>query len=270
MGMKMAASKSLWQQFVLCNRDFDTIYRMIPGRFANLGRAAMHRRQFCLTALSLAAAGLAAGRARAEAPSEQQILVDRARSTVETFTTQSDMEQMRHLLRRARGILIFPEIIKAAFFIGGEGGSGVLVGRDPQTGSWTAPAFYTMGSGSIGLQFGGEVSQVVLLIMNERALNAIISNQVKLGADASVAVGPMGRGMEAATTTALNADIYSFAATKGLFGGVSLGGSVINARGDWIRAYYGRSLSAGDIVLRRQVEAPAALPLDQALQQAEL
>lgn len=230
----------------------------------------MHRRQFCLSALTLAAAGLATRPSLADAPSEQQILVDRARSTVETFTTQSDMEQMRHLLHRARGILIFPEIIKAAFFIGGEGGSGVLVGRDPQTGSWTAPAFYSMGSGSIGFQIGGQISEVVLLIMSEKALSAVISNQVKLGADASVAVGPLGHGVEAATTTALNADIYSFASSKGLFAGVSLAGSVINSRGDWTRAYYGRPLSAGDIVLRRQVEAPAAVPLDQALQQAEL
>src|SRR5271168_1507426 len=108
----------------------------------------MHRRQFCLSALTFAATGLAARPTLADAPSEQQILVDRARSTVETFTTQSDMEQMRRLLHRARGILIFPEIIKAAFFIGGEGGSGVLVGHDPQTSAWTAPAFYSMGSGS--------------------------------------------------------------------------------------------------------------------------
>ncbi|HYM31376.1 MAG TPA: lipid-binding SYLF domain-containing protein [Candidatus Cybelea sp.] len=210
------------------------------------------------------------GRAVAQTVSEQQILVDRARSTIEQFTAQSDMEQMRRILKKARAVVIFPQILKAGFIIGGEGGSGVLLAHDRQTGAWTAPSFYTLGSGSIGLQIGAEVAQVVLLIMTDKALNAVINNQVKLGADATIAVGPMGKGVEAATTTALNADIYSFAATQGLFAGLSLAGSVIKARNEWNRDYYGQPVTAGDIVIRRQVEAPAAAPLDQALTRAEL
>jgi SH3 domain-containing YSC84-like protein 1 len=230
----------------------------------------MSRVQIALATLILLASSLLGRAVYAEPPSQQQILVDRARTTVESFTTQSDMEQMRRLLQRARGIVIIPQILKAGFIIGGEGGSGVLLGHDPQTGAWTAPAFYTMGSGSVGLQIGAEVSELVLLIMSDKALHAVINNQVKLGADATIAVGPMGKGVEAATTTALDADIYSFARSKGLFGGLSLAGSVIKARDDWNRAYYGQSVTSGDIVIRRQIEAPAAAPLEQALKQAEL
>jgi len=230
---------------------------------------AMSRRLAMILVGSGLALGVASG-AAAQNPTEQQILVDRARVTVDAFTAQSDMEQMRQLLAKARGVIIFPQLLKAGFLVGGQGGSGVLLGRDPKTGSWTAPAFYTLGAGSIGLQIGAEASEVMLLIMNERALNAMINNQVKLGADATIAVGPIGKGVQAATTTALSADIYSFARSKGLFGGISIEGAVIAARDSWDRDYYGKAVTAGSIVLRREVEAPAAAGLQQALQRAEL
>lgn len=240
----------------------------------NLGHQAAPSRRLVLGQLGLSlllAAGLGsvAGAARAQTSSEQQILVDRARSTVESFTAQPDMDTMRHYLARARAVLVFPQILKAGFFVGGQGGSGVLLARDPATGAWSSPAFYTLGGGSLGLQFGAEASEVMLLIMNSKALNAIINNQVKLGADASIAVGPLGKGVEAATTTALNQDILSFARSKGLFAGVSVAGAVINARNSWNQLYYGRKVTAGDVVLRRQAEASGATALIGALRQAE-
>lgn len=205
----------------------------------------------------------------AQTVTEEQNLVERAKATVDAFTAQADMEEMRKLLPRARGVLVFPQILKAGFILGAEGGSGVLLGRDGKTGAWTAPAFYTMGAASIGFQAGAEASEVMLLIMSDRALNAVIEHQVKLGADASIAVGPIGKGMGASTTTNLNADIYSFARTKGLFGGVSLEGAVIKSRDSMMQAYYGKPASARQVVLQRQLEAPHALPLQQALQRAE-
>ncbi|MCW5730827.1 MAG: lipid-binding SYLF domain-containing protein [Alphaproteobacteria bacterium] len=210
------------------------------------------------------------GAARAQSVTEEQILVEKAKATVDAFTAQADMEEMRKLLARARGVVVFPQILKAGFILGAEGGSGVLLGRDGKTGAWTAPAFYTMGAASIGFQAGAEASEVMLLIMSDRALNAVIEHQVKLGADASIAVGPIGKGMGASTTTNLNADIYSFARTKGLFGGVSLDGAIIKARESMMQAYYGQPATARQVVLLRQLEAPHAAPLQQSLQRAEI
>ncbi|MCW5752361.1 MAG: lipid-binding SYLF domain-containing protein [Alphaproteobacteria bacterium] len=210
------------------------------------------------------------GAARAQSVTEEQILVEKAKATVDAFTAQADMEEMRKLLAQARGVLVFPQILKAGFILGAEGGSGVLLGRDGKTGAWTAPAFFTMGAASIGFQAGAEASEVMLLIMSDRALNAVIEHQVKLGADASIAVGPIGKGMGASTTTNLNADIYSFARTKGLFGGVSLDGAIIKARESMMQAYYGQPASARQVVLLRRFEAPHAAPLQQSLQRAEI
>lgn len=221
-----------------------------------------------LAAAALFATLLIAAAGHAET-TEPERLVERARITVESLAAKPEMAEMRGLLSRARAVLVFPQVLKAGFIVGGQGGSGVLLGRDPQTGAWTAPAFYTMGAGSIGLQMGAEASELVLLVMNDKALTAVIANQVKLGADATIAVGPIGMGVGAATTTALAADIYSFSSAKGLFGGATLEGAVIYGRDDWNRVYYGAPYTAADIVIRRQTEAPAAAPLQQALQRAE-
>src|SRR3546814_1574062 len=116
-------------------------------------------------------------------------------------------------MRRAKAVMIFPSLLKGAFFIGGEGGSGVLLTRDPQ-GNWSNPAFYTMGTVSFGLQFGGQSSEAILVVMTDAGLNAIIEDQVKLGADLSAAAGPIGVGASAATTTAAGADIYTYSRSE--------------------------------------------------------
>ncbi len=198
------------------------------------------------TALGLAAVGLAAGPARAEG---EQLLVDQARITVDTFAGMEDMQGMRNMLARAKAVMVFPELLKGGFIIGGEGGSGLLLARNGQSGEWGAPAFYAMFAGSIGLQIGGEVSQVMLLIMTDKGLEAVFRNEFKLGGDASLAVGPVGRGVEASATTNMRDDIYAFSISKGLFGGVSLEGAVINARHSRNQAYYGRALTPRDIVM---------------------
>ena len=136
---------------------------------------------------------------------------------------------MRKLIKQAKGVLIIPQFLKGGFIIGGSGGSGVLLGRDA---NWSDPAFFTMGGGSIGFQIGGQVSEVVLLLMTNRAIDAVIHNEVKLGADASFAAGPLEIGAEASTTTNLDTDIFSFSRAKGLFAGVSFEGAVIKSRAD--------------------------------------
>ncbi len=208
-------------------------------------RFALFLASFAFAALAMS--GLAAGPARAEG---EQLLVDQARIAVDTLAGMDDMRGMRNMLARAKAVLVFPELLKGGFIVGGEGGSGVLLARNGQTGEWSPPAFYALFAGSIGLQIGGEVSQAMLLIMTDKGLDAVFNNEFKLGADASLAVGPIGRGIEASATTNLRDDIYAFSISKGLFGGVSLEGAVINARHSRNQAYYGRAAAPRDIVLR--------------------
>jgi len=213
----------------------------------------------------VAAAALLAGCTLSPTSNGPQALVDRsALSVQEILSTENDRLDAASVLRRARGALICPRTFRAAFFAGGEGGNCVLVGRDA-AGSWSSPAFYAVGSGSIGFQAGIRDSQTLLLLMNERALDAAINNQFKFGADASLAIAHVGGSVEAATTTALGADILAFSRSRGLFAGVALDGTVLNAQGDWNAAYYGREVTARDIVVNMAAHNPGADPLRAAL-----
>lgn len=193
--------------------------------------------------------------AQAGAAEDAQRLVDKARITVDTFTDDPQMAALRALAKDAKALFIVPQLIKGGFILAGEGGTGVLVTHD---GGWSAPAFYTMGAGSIGFQIGGQTSEVVLVLMTNRALDAVLHNKVKLGADVGVAAGPVGGGLETATTTNFRADIYTYAKSKGLFAGVSFEGAVIAERGKLNRAYYGKRVSPEDIVTSRTVDNPGA------------
>lgn len=203
-----------------------------------------------ITAASLAAILLALSpmSALAQQPNNQQDIIDKARISLDSFAVEPGMGTMRDLLSRARAVFIAPQIIKASFIVGLEGGSGVLLARNPQSQAWSAPVFYTMGGGSIGFQGGGEVAELILVVMTEHGLNAILKHQFKAGADASIAVGPLGRGIEAATTSNLGADIYAFHRSMGLFGGVSVEGTVLQPRHAWNKAYYGRELTPREIL----------------------
>lgn len=164
-------------------------------------------------------------------------------------------------LQRARAVYIVPELIKGGFIFGGEGGTGVLLARRPE-GDWSAPAFIVLGGASIGLQLGGQVSQVAFTIMTDDGLAAILNNKVKLGADLSVAVGVKGAGAEAATTTAGGADLYQFAVSKGLFGGGTVEGAWLEPRDAWNAAIYGGQYKTPrDIVTDRSLNPPEAAAL---------
>ena len=194
----------------------------------------------------------------------EQTLVDRAALTVQELITQKVSDQPGVMLRRAKGVMICPRVFKAGFFFGGEGGSCVLLARSGN-GTWSYPAFYDIGSGSFGFQFGMQDSQLILMIMTSRGLNAVMDSQVRLGANASVAVATVGGGVQGATTAAVGADIIAFAEARGLFGGVSLEGGVMSARVDENQAYYGQPLAARQIVLQMQAVNPGADPLRQVL-----
>lgn len=197
----------------------------------------------------------------AQGPTEEDMLVDKARLTLEGFLADPDMQWFRDHMKEARGILIVPQFIKGAFFVGGSGGSGVLVVRDEKTNEWSYPAFFTLGGASIGLQFGGQASEVVLLVMTQKGVDSLMSTTLKLGADASVAVGPIGRGIEGSTAPNLSADLLSFSKAKGLFAGLSLEGAAVAARDALNTSYYKAPTKTIDILIRRSANNPQADPL---------
>lgn len=197
---------------------------------------------------------------------EAQQLVERSQMTFNSFVNDPKMGAMRDLLPRARGIFIVPQQIRGAFIVGAQGGSGVLVERSGDTNNWTGPAFYTAAGASFGLQAGGQAAEVVLLIMSERGIAAFMSNSFKLGLDAGIAVGPMGVGASAATAN-LSADILSFSRAKGLYGGVSLDGTVIAPRDKWNFAFYGRDVKTTEILVKG-LKSPQAEGLLRAIEVA--
>jgi lipid-binding SYLF domain-containing protein len=202
-----------------------------------------------------AAAGPASG-----AYTKQEALIDEALITFKRCVADPNMKWFREHLKNARGILIFPSFLKGAFLIGAEGGTGVLLVHDLKTGEWSQPVFYTMGSASIGLQIGAKSAEMILMVMTDKGTDALLSTSIKLGADVSVAAGPVGVGAKAETI-----DILAFSRGQGLFGGVSVEGTVIVPRDDWNRAFYGKDVRPVDIIIRRVVSNPSAQPLIQAV-----
>jgi len=189
---------------------------------------------------------------------ERQATIDKATATLNEFIADPEKTWFREHINDANGIFLVPTLVKAGFIIGGSGGSGVLLGRDRASGTWSYPVFYTMGSVSFGLQIGGEVSGILMLVMTRNGMDALLSTDVKLGTDASIAVGPVGTGVAAHT-----ADILLFSRDKGLFGGLTVEGSVVKPRDSWNSEYYGKSVSASDIIVRRNVSNPGAESLRQ-------
>ena len=193
----------------------------------------------------------------AESTDEQE-LVDKAVLTLKHFLYHPDMGFFPEYLKKSVGVLIVPTFIKAGFVLGGAGGQGVLLARDEKTDEWSEPAFYTMGSGSLGLQIGVEVSEVILLIKTRKALDSLYASSLKLGGDVSVAAGPAGRG---AAAKGLNADTISFSLSKGVFAGISVDGAIIGPRDTANDAYYGTSVTPLEIILFHKVDNPHSAEL---------
>jgi len=164
------------------------------------------------------------------------------------------------LLDKADCVVVFPSVLKAAFIVGGSYGRGAMSCRRGGTfrGSWGAPTMMALEGGSFGLQIGGEATDFVLLVMNERGASGILASKVKLGADASVAAGPVGRTASAETDATLRADILSYSRARGAFIGVSLEGSTIRPDNGANKKIYGEEIPAKQIVLTRKVAIPPA------------
>lgn len=163
------------------------------------------------------------------------------------------------LMDKAECILVLPSVKKGAFGIGGSYGRGVMICRSGPhyTGHWGAPAMYALEGISIGFQLGGQATDFVLLVMNPKGAESLLSSKVKLGADASAAAGPKGRNAETATDVVMKAEILSYSRAKGLFAGVSLEGSTLRSDGSANEKLYGQKVSAREIIRDGKVKAPA-------------
>jgi lipid-binding SYLF domain-containing protein len=162
------------------------------------------------------------------------------------------------LLNKAECVIILPSVLKGAFGIGGSYGRGVMVCRSGEhyRGRWGAPALYALEGVSIGFQLGGQATDFVLLVMNQKGAQSLLYSKVKLGADASAAAGPKGRTAEGATDIVMNAEILSYSRNKGLFAGVSLEGSTLRSDGSANERLYGKKLSAKEIIREGRVGIP--------------
>src|SRR6202163_415068 len=175
------------------------------------------------------------------------------------------------LIDKARCVIVFPSVVKAAFIVGGSYGRGVMLCRTHKdfTGPWGAPAMMALEGGSVGFQIGGEATDFVILVMNNRGVDSLLHSKVKLGADAAVAAGPKGRDAQASTDVTLRAEMLSYSRSRGAFAGVSLEGSTLRADGGANEKLYGKGVTAAEIVEEGKREAPEeARELDSRLQQA--
>jgi len=176
----------------------------------------------------------------------------------EIMNVPDDIPQ--NLIDKAECVIVFPSVLKAAFGVGASYGRGVMTcrGGDNFKGPWGAPSMMALEGGSIGFQLGGQATDFVLLVMNDRGASGILASKVKLGADASAAAGPKGRDASAETDATMRAEILTYSRARGLFAGVSLEGSTVRPDNDGNEAVYGQKLAARDIVLKGAVPAPAS------------
>ena len=192
-------------------------------------------------------------------PSETstEALINASNKTLNVFKNRSDIDKFNSQLKTAAGVAIFPSVYKAGFFAGVEGGNGILI-KKKSDGDWGYPAFYTLASGSWGLQFGGQKSGVIFIIRNPGAVEALVQHQGKLSAGMNLAIGSLGTGLEGAITTNLGADIIAYSDSEGLFTGVSLKGSAIVRRNDLNAEYYGGKVEPEAIIIQHKHQNPQA------------
>ena len=177
---------------------------------------------------------------------------------------ENDSGAMADLIRSAKGVAIFPSVVKAGLVFGGKYGEGLILRRDPGTGRWFGPSFLNVAGASWGLQIGVQSTALVLVITNDRGMEGFVGDKVTLGGDLSVAAGPVGRNAEAGTDSSLTASIYSYSMSKGLFAGLSLEGAVVSTEYDTNRSYWKKDLDSRR-VLNTRATKDAIQPLIQEL-----
>ena len=194
---------------------------------------------------------------------DAEVIVEKARLVIEDVRTAPDSGAAYDLIRQSAGVVIIPDMFKGGFVVGGSYGRGVVVAR--KDGKWSGPSFVYIGAGSIGFQIGAQLTDLILVVIGQNTMDSFLRSSFKLGADAAIAVGPVGAQATAATDILLKGGIYSYSRSKGLFAGVSLEGAGMGTEYDLNRAYYQTTSNPKDI-LYGQVETPvSAQKLFQAL-----
>ncbi len=190
----------------------------------------------------------------AMAQSDQQKLVADSERSLSNFLRDPEMGWLQSNFKRAKAVIIAPEIAKAGFIFGGSGGRAIVVARDPKTGKWLGPVFYAMATASVGFQAGISVSENVTLVMTDKGFNSLLATSFKMGGDASVAAGPVGAGAK----SDIVADLITFSRAKGVYGGLNLDGTVVTASDDWNQAFYGKKVLPPDVLVRGDVHNKGA------------
>jgi SH3 domain-containing YSC84-like protein 1 len=180
---------------------------------------------------------------------DAQDIVDKARVTFNGFMRDKNYTWLHTHLKDAKGLLIYPQVLKAGFILGGSGGTGVLVVRGGKKGDWSQPAFYTIGSVTFGLQIGGEAAEVIVMAMSQKAIDSLLASSFKFGGDTSIALGPVGAGAKGNVTS----DFLSFAKSKGLYAGINFEGAVVDVRDSLNKEYYGKEVRPADIIIKKEV-----------------
>ncbi len=192
--------------------------------------------------------------------------LEKANNVINEIMATPDKGIPEDLFGKAVCVGIVPSEIKGAILVGGSYGRGVLVCREHGNGAWGAPSNFTLGGGSFGFQIGGEATDLVFIVMNQAGAKKLVHDQVKLGADISVAGGPVGRSAQGATDAELHAEILSYSRARGLFAGVSLSGAVFKHNEDADKALYGHAVTARQILIEGEVKPPVeAAKLDESL-----
>ncbi len=217
----------------------------------------------------LIASCIVLGRAAVAAADNIQMaqgIVNWARLTLEDFVNDPNYVWIRQNLDRAKGILIYPQVFKGGSIFSASGGPGILVVRDKKTGSWSEPAFYTIESVTFEPQIEGRVAETIVMAMTQKAIDSLLSSSFKLGADISIALGPVDVGAKAdRELPSVSADFVSFAKSKGVYAALNLEGAVVAVRDDLNEAYYHKYVAPGDIIARQDVTNPETALLSESL-----
>ena len=223
-------------------------------------KTVMKRTHAILLMASLALLGTAAARRASASPADDQKENDRIRNSgtvlKEILNVPDDIP--RDLLAKARCVIVLPSVLKAAFIAGADYGRGVMTCRTGNdfNGPWGAPTMMALEGGSFGLQIGGQATDFVILVMNNRGAESLLHSKVKLGADASISAGPKGREIEADTDVTMRSEMFSYSRSRGVFAGVSLEGTTLRPDNEANRRLYGKEVSATEVIRESRVEAP--------------
>jgi len=194
------------------------------------------------------------------ADSEEAARIKAATTVLQEIKDAPDGGVPKWVIEKAQGVSVFPGVKKGGLLIGGEWGRGIISARSVKSGTWSAPAFLTLTGGSIGAQIGGQEVDLVLVVIDQRGLEQLAKNQFKLGADAGVSAGPVGRNSEASTDVQMRAKILSYSRSRGLFAGITLNGASVKQDRDANERFYGQAYRTSQIILERLGGAPDPVP----------